>query len=473
MNKARILILDDEPEMLENLQRLLVADDHECHTLSDPHEFSDTMGSFRPDLVITDLRMPGLDGMEILSAALASDPTVPVILITGYATVASAVEAIQEGAFDYLAKPFTADQLSVVVQRAFRYRNLVLENENLREQMGGQTGTRIVGSSPPLVRLLDQIHRVAPTEANVLITGESGTGKELIARSIHQQSPRRDARFVPVDCAALPEGLLESELFGHEKGAFTGAVAQRKGLLAEADGGTIFLDEVSELTSPLQAKLLRVLEEREVRPVGSSKQVKVDIRIVAATNRDLETAVKQEVFREDLFYRLNVVHLRVPPLRSRAGDVLLLVKRFLDEFATAAQRPPPAVDPQVLDALSTYNWPGNVRQLRNLVEQIVALDADGHVTLSDLPPHIRFGDEESEEKRSKSIGYAHLNYAEAREAAIQEFRASYVKELLQAHQGNVSRAARAASVNRRTLHRWLAGIQGGRGQASKDTLDDG
>ena len=472
MSKARILILDDEPEMLENLQRLLAAEQHECRTLSDPSEFGNTMGTFRPDLVISDLRMPGIDGMEILSASLARDPTVPVILITGYATVASAVEAIQEGAFDYLAKPFTADQLSVVVQRAFRYRNLVIENEDLREKMGGSGGTRIVGTSPPLVRLLDQIQRVAPTEANVLITGESGTGKELIARSIHRQSLRRDARFVPVDCAALPEGLLESELFGHEKGAFTGAVASRNGLLVEADGGTVFLDEVGELTSPLQAKLLRVLEEREVRPVGSSKHVEVNIRIMAATNRDLEAAVKRGAFREDLFYRLNVVQLRVPPLRSRADDVLLLVKTFLDEFATAAGRPPLAVDPQVLDALSEYGWPGNVRQLRNLIEQIVALDADGHVTLSDLPPHIRFGEREIEGKQSESASYAHLDYAQAREAALLEFRASYVSELLQAHDGNVSRAARAAGVSRRTLHRWLAEIDGAKEGASTETVDD-
>jgi DNA-binding NtrC family response regulator len=471
MKNARILIVDDEPEMLENLDRLLSADGHLCTTLSDPHGFQDVLVEFKPDIVITDLRMPGIDGMGILATAHVQDSSLPIILITGYATVASALQAIQEGAFDYLSKPFTADQLTVVVQRALRFRQLVTENQSLREQMGKRMGTGIVGSSPPFVRLLDQIQRVAPTDANVLIAGESGTGKELIARSIHRHSPRRDAPFVPVDCAALPEGLLETELFGHVKGAFTGAVALRKGLLAEADGGTLFLDEVAEMSLPLQAKLLRVLEERQVRPVGASKHTAVDIRMVAATNRDLDAAVVEGTFREDLFYRLNVVQFRVPPLRARTGDVVLLVQRFLDEFASAAGRQPPTVTPQVWEALDAYEWPGNVRQLRNLVEQIVALDQDGQVTLSDLPPQVRFETAAPARTEPEPHGFLPLKYADAREAALQEFRATYVRGLLEAHQGNVSRAARTAGVSRRTLHRWLAEIEGGAVETGEEAED--
>jgi DNA-binding NtrC family response regulator len=473
MKKARILIVDDEPEMLENLDRLLSADGYQCTTLSDPLGFRELLAETRPDVVITDLRMPGVDGMEILATALADDSSLPIILITGYATVASALQAVQEGAFDYLSKPFTADQLSVVVQRALRFRRLVLENQGLREQMEERVGAGLVGSSPPFVRLLNQVQRVAPTDSNVLIAGESGTGKELIARSIHHNSPRHDAPFIPVDCAALPEGLLESELFGHLKGAFTGAVSERTGLLVEADGGTLFLDEVAEMSLPLQAKLLRVLEERQVRPVGSSKHIEVDIRMLAATNRDLEAAVEEGAFRKDLFYRLNVVQLTVPPLRARAGDVVLLVQRFLDEFASAAGQKAPTVAPQVWETLNAYEWPGNVRQLRNLVEQIVALDEDSQVTLSDLPPQIRFGTVAQASGEPETNSFLQSSYADAREAAIRKFRTTYVRELLQVHQGNVSRAARAAGVSRRTLHRWLAEIEGGTGETPDGVENDG
>jgi DNA-binding NtrC family response regulator len=379
------------------------------------------------------------------------------VLITAYATLSSAVQAIQRGAFDYLAKPFTADQLSVVVSRALRYRQLVVENETLRERLGG-ADVPIVGSSPPFLRLLDHVQRVAPTEANVLITGESGTGKELVARMLHRHSRRNGLPFVPVDCAALPEGLLESELFGHEKGAFTGAVAARDGLLTEAHGGTVFLDEIGDMTLPLQAKLLRVLEERKVRRVGSSKLKDVDVRVVAATNRDLEAAVADGSFRSDLFYRLNVVHLQIPPLRDRAGDVILLVQRFLDEFAGTSGKPSPAVSNDVWAVLAEYDWPGNVRQLRNLIEQIVALDADGRVTLSDLPPLMRFPHGDASHVPHGRSEWPH-DYEAAKEVAMREFRSGYVRELLNAFDGNVSRAAQAAGVSRRTLHRWIADLE--------------
>jgi len=461
MSETRVLIVDDEPEMLENLDRILSGEGYRCWTLSDPTRYRAVAPEVQPDVLISDIRMPSIDGMTLLTIARADDPKLPVILITGHASVSTAVQAIQEGAFDYLAKPFTADQLSVAVERAVRYRRLMVENEALREQVTTQSGPPVVGASAPFVRVLDQVQRVATTDANVLITGESGTGKELIARSIHDQSRRNKGPFVPVDCAALPEGLLESELFGHEKGAFTGAVAKRRGLLSEGNGGTVFLDEVGELTLPLQAKLLRVLEDRKVRPVGASNYLDIDVRIVAATNIDLQTAARDGGFREDLFYRLNVVHIKAPPLRTRRGDVPLLVNRFLEHFSGAADRDPPLISPEVWEALESYEWPGNVRQVKNLVERIVALDADGRVTLSDLPPEIRFSGIDGSQRSHQATAFGHLSYADAKDAALRSFQATYLQELLDAHDGNISRAADAAGVSRRTLHRWIAELDGG------------
>ncbi len=458
MSETRVLIVDDEPEMLENLDRLLSAEGYRCTTLQDPTLFHETLGETDPDIVISDVRMPQVDGLTILAQAQAEDPGLPVILITGYATVDSAIQAIGEGAFDYLAKPFTADQLSVVVKRAVRYRGLMLENQALRRQLDPDSLATIVGSSPRFVRLLDQAQRVAKTEANVLVVGESGTGKEVIARAIHAASNRRDRPFVPVDCAALPEGLLESELFGHEKGAFTGAVNRTKGLLTEGDRGTIFLDEVGELTPPLQAKLLRVLEDRSVRPVGATQYHGIDVRMIAATNRDLEAAVADGGFREDLFYRLNVVKLTVPPLRERNSDVLLLAEHFIESFSRKAGRSPPAVSSEVWEALESYAWPGNVRQLKNLVERVVALDSDGRVTLSDLPIEMRFG-RSAPPAPDLPAPISSVRYAEAREEALRRFQESYVTELLRLHGGNVSQAAEAAGVSRRTFHRWLAEVK--------------
>ncbi|MCA9737694.1 MAG: sigma-54-dependent Fis family transcriptional regulator, partial [Gemmatimonadetes bacterium] len=388
MKGSRILILDDEPEMLENLSRLLTGDGFVCHTRSSATGLEQELEEFRPAILISDLRMPGADGMEVLDRARAVDEGLPVILITGHATVSSAVAAIQKGAFDYLAKPFSADQLSVAVQRALRYRGLLIENESLRLRVGPTAVQRIVGESPAVRRIFAQIERVAPTEASVLITGESGTGKELLARAVHEASARRSGPFVPVDCAALPEGLLESELYGHEKGAFTGAVGRREGLIASANGGTLFLDEIGEMPLALQAKLLRALEERQVRSVGSSRYQPIDVRMIAATNVDLAEEVDRGSFRGDLYYRLNVVHFELPPLRERAGDVPLLVQRFVERFARESGRKLPHLEPGFLATLEAYAWPGNVRQLRNAIERAVILDQDGRLGVDDLPPEV-------------------------------------------------------------------------------------
>ena len=284
MERSRILVIDDEPAMLENCERLLTREGYACTTLSEPSRFRQVAAELEPDVIITDLRMPGTDGMTILAAGVADDPSRPIIVMTAFATVASAVAAVREGAFDYITKPFTADQLLVTVERAARFRGLSVENRSLRQQVARTTGNDgILGSSPVLARLLEQARKVAPTDANVLITGESGTGKELVARLIHTHSLRKDRPFIPVDCAAMPEGLLESELFGHERGAFTGAVQRKDGLLAKANGGTVFLDEIAELSTTLQSKLLRVIEQRQIRRIGDSRLIDLDIRIVAAT----------------------------------------------------------------------------------------------------------------------------------------------------------------------------------------------
>jgi len=325
----------------------------------------------------------------------------------------------------------------------------------LLERLEVQRITGIVGASDAIKEVMERVLQIAPVGSTVLVTGESGTGKELVARGIHDLSSRKHKPFIAVNVAALSETLLESELFGHEKGAFTGAVGRRKGLLVAADGGTIFLDEIGELTLPLQAKLLRTLEQGQVRPVGSSDIIDVDVRIVAATNRDLLEMTKEGQFREDLYYRLNVVNLEVPALRERPSDIPLLVQKFM--VAVAREGEPILILPEVWDVLESYSWPGNVRQLRNLVERVVALSADGKVTISDLPPEIRFS--------TYSMGAAHgstgegLPYAEAKEHALRDFHRRYLPILLNQNDGNVSRAAEAAEVSRRTMHRWLADLR--------------
>jgi len=443
--------------MLENCERLLSREGYTCTTLAEPLRFRQVAAEVDPDIIITDLRMPGADGLTILAAGVADDRTRPVILMTAFATVASAVAAVREGAFDYITKPFTADQLLVAVERAARYRRLTVENRTLRQQVElTQGGDGILGSSAVMQRLLEQAAKVAPTDANVLITGESGTGKELMALFMHAHSLRHAKPFVTVDCAAMPEGLLESELFGHERGAFTGAVQRTDGLLAKANGGTVFFDEIAELGTSLQSKLLRALEQRQIRRLGDSRLINLDIRVVAATNHDLEATVAAGLFREDLYYRLNVVHFNLPPLRTRHGDVRILMTAFLEEFAVTARRRPPEVTAEVWTILEQHPWPGNVRELRNTAQRLVVLDNDGRITAEDLDdalqPRIKL--------RSGEPASWPLSYSEAQDKALRDFRAAYVGRLLEVNGGNVSRAAVAAGVSRRTLHRWLAELNG-------------
>ena len=457
MDKARILVVDDELAMLENCERLLTRGGYACTTLAQPIRFREVMAVVHPDVVILDLRMPEVDGMTILTVALADDSAMPVIIMTAYATVASAVQAIREGAFDYITKPFTAEQFLIAVDRAVRHRELTVENRALREQVTCDAGFEMmIGSSPAFLQLQNRLRKVAPTNSNVLLCGESGTGKELVARSIHAHSPRNERQFVPVDCAAMPEGLLESELFGHERGAFTGAVGLQRGLLEDAKGGTVFLDEITQMSVGLQSKLLRALEGRQIRRLGGSTLIDVDIRLVAATNIDLDAAVAAGTFREDLYYRLNVVRLDLPPLREREGDITLLAQRFFAQFSATLDTAPPMVSPDVWQALEDYQWPGNVRELRNVIERLVVLDEEGRVTLADLPDAIR-----SPGTSLANVGTAPatLTYEGARGEAQQAFKVAYLKHLLEANEGNISQAARVAGVSRRTLHRWLAELR--------------
>ncbi len=452
MEGVKILIVDDEPAMLENCERLLTREGYNCRSLADPWEFRKVFAEIEPDVLLLDLRLPGTDGMTLLMVALAEDPALPVIMMTAYATVASAVHAIGEGAFDYLTKPFSREQLVVAVQRAIRHRTVSVENRMLREQVArGASDDEIVGSSTALQKLMDHARKVAPKNANVLITGESGTGKELMARYLHSHSTRSDGPFVPIDCAALPDGLLESELFGHERGAFTGADSRRTGLFENANGGTAFLDEITELGQPLQSKLLRVLEERQIRRLGSSTLIDIDVRIISATNADMESALSNGQFREDLYYRLNVVPLHLPPLRERRGDIVVLAQNFLAQYSAAEGTTPPKVSREAWDALESYAWPGNVRELKNLAQRMVVLDHDGRVTLADLPAALR----PEAMLSNEAPDTAQLPYEEAREEMLRQFQARYVRGLLERSNGNISEAARQAGLSRRTLHRWL------------------
>jgi DNA-binding NtrC family response regulator len=453
MKPGRILIVDDEPDVVANWTRILERDGHECVGATDAERALALLESGRPDVVLTDLAMPRVDGIAILARALTVDPDAAVVIVTGHGTVQSAVEAMRAGAFDYLLKPLPSnDALRLVVERAVARRRLVEENRRLRGSLSPQVGLdKIVGKSPAMVGVFQLVRKAARAEANILIQGESGTGKELVARAIHANSPRAPEVFVPVDCAALPENLLESELFGHERGAFTGADRAKPGMFEVADRGTLFMDEVGELPLALQAKLLRALQEREIRRIGGTKQIPVDVRLVSATNRDLAESVRKREFREDLFYRVNVIVIALPPLRERAGDVPLLAYHFLGRYGRNRERPLEAIDPDALAVLEGYAWPGNVRELQNVIERACALADGPTLGVRDLPEHVR-----GRGRPAAATPGQDLPLREAREAWLRTFTHEYLADLLRRHGGNISQAARTAGVDRKTLHRLLA-----------------
>jgi two-component system, NtrC family, response regulator len=382
-----ILIVDDEKNYLLVLKELLGEEGYEVVTAQSALEALDIFQEMELDLVITDMRMPGKSGMELLSALKEKDPHLPVIMMTAFATVEKAVEAMKKGAYDYIMKPFDNEVLIKTVAKALAMGRIIKENRLLSRELKEKSGpTDLIGNSFPMRQVRELILKVASTKATVLISGESGTGKELVARAIHFNSPRKDKPIVSVNCSALTETLLESELFGHEKGAFTGAVAQRKGRFETADGGTLFLDEIGEMSPSVQVTLLRVLQNREFERVGGNKTIKVDVRVITATNKILSEEVKRGHFRDDLYYRLNVVHIEVPPLRERKEDLPLLVRYFLERFAREMNKKEvPTLAPEVMDALLAYDWPGNIRELENMIERAVILNPGSVIRMEDLP----------------------------------------------------------------------------------------
>lgn len=377
----KILVVDDEQSLRDVLCIMLKRAGYAVTSAMDGEEAIELLNREIFDLVITDLRMPKIDGMQVLKAVKSASPETVVLIITAFATADSAVEAMKQGAYDYLTKPFQVDEVQLIIRNALEKRRLTTENMLLKREMASQTSfAQLIGQSEAMQKVFDVVRKVADSKSNVLICGESGTGKELVARAIHYNSVRSTLPFVAVNCSAVPETLLESELFGHMKGSFTGAISNKAGLFEIADGGTIFLDEIGDTTPTIQVKLLRVIQEREFRRVGGNQDIKVDVRVVAATNKDLEQAVADGSFREDLYYRLDVIPIRIPPLRMRTGDIPLLVDHFLERFAKESGKPKPIISPEAMHVLLGHEWRGNVRELENLIERVVAFSTERAVT---------------------------------------------------------------------------------------------
>ncbi len=449
MSKFRVAVLDDEKDMLENCRRILLSWGHQPIILEDPTAALETVAEEKPDVFITDIRMPGKSGMDVLAELKQAYPDLPVIVFTAYASVETAVEAIKAGAFDYIVKPFTIDSFRVVLDRALDRQRLQRENQELRAQLSHSFKLDcIIGSSPQMRKLAELIQKVGRTDANVLIQGESGTGKELVARCVHASSVRAKRSFVPLDCAAIPEPLMESELFGHQRGAFTGAVQNKPGLFETANGGTIFLDEIGEMPLSIQSKLLRVLQERTFRRVGSTELSKTDVRVVAATNRNLDTERKANRFREDLFFRLAVITIEVPPLRDRTGDIPMLADHFARQFAENSRLKFSRISAPAVEILENYSWPGNVRQLQNVMERAITLSSSDILTPEDLPDMVRQREVISVDRISRGLDFKH-----AKAKCVDAFERQYLMRLLEETTYNLSKVARLSGLNRRTIYR--------------------
>jgi two-component system response regulator HydG len=447
MRSARIVVVDDKLPMAETLADGLADHGYAARALGSGRDAMAAVHEGQVDVLVTDLRMPDLDGLSLLEQARAALPELPVIVMTAYGAIDSAVESIRKGAFHYLTKPFKLDELLVFVDRALADRELRREAEVLRrtlDQRHSMAG--LIGKSAAMQGVLSVIERIAATKVPVLITGETGTGKGAVARAIHGESVRSTGKFVSVNCAALPDQLLESELFGHAKGAFTGAVADRAGLFSEADGGTLLLDEIGEMSPALQAKLLHVLESSTVRPLGATREQAVDVRLLAATHRDLRQRIRERTFREDLLYRLEVVTIEIPPLRHRREDIPLLVEHF---FADARRRHPDSkvttFSRDALASLLDHRWPGNVRELAHVVERVVLLSGGPEVTPADLPPHIRDVPHEQQAEFTGDV------------MPIRELQRRYARWALDRNTGHKARTAADLGVDVKTLNRWLAG----------------
>lgn len=444
---GRVLIVDDDVEMTELTGVVLKKKGFGSVAVHSAADALVRLADEDFDAVLTDLTMPGMDGIALCERALALRPDLPVVVITAFGSLETAVAAIRAGAYDFVTKPVDNAVLALAVERAVKHHALRTELRRLQDVVSSRRPVQgLLGESPAMHAVTDLVGRVAGTDTTVLITGESGTGKEVVARAVHERSRRANGAFVAINCAAMPETLLESELFGHVKGAFTDARSARRGLFVQADGGTLFLDEVGELPVGLQPKLLRVLQEHTVRPVGADAEVKVDVRVVAATNRDLETAVEERRFREDLYYRLNVINIALPPLRSRGSDILLLARHFMARFATQAGRTITTLAPEAGQRLMDYAWPGNVRELQNAMERAVALARFDQVTVADLP-------EKVQQYRRSYVLVASDDPAEL--VPLEEVERRYILRVLEAVGGNKSLAAQTLRLDRKTLYRKL------------------
>jgi DNA-binding NtrC family response regulator len=443
----RILIIDDDRSLCEVLESELRRREFEVTWVTDPHAAIALFEREDFGLAITDVNMAGMSGVELCKQLVGRREDMPVIVITAYANMETAIAAIRAGAYDFVTKPFDMDELALTIERALRHRALREEVKRLRKEVdSSQRFEELLGSSPPMMKMRELVTRVADTETTVLITGESGTGKELVAKALHTKSGRREGPFVAINCAAMPENLLESELFGHVKGAFTDARTARPGLFIKASRGTLFLDEIGDMPAGMQAKLLRALQERTVRPVGGDQEQPFDTRILAATNRDLETEVEEKRFREDLFYRINVVRTHVPPLRARGSDILLLAQHFLERYATQSRRAVLGMTSVAADKLLTYPWPGNVRELQNCIERAVALAQFDQIGVDDLPEKIR-------DYKTVRINIESNDPAEL--LPMEEVERRYILKVLEAVGGNKTLAAQVLGFDRRTLYRKL------------------
>ena len=445
--RASILIVEDDAAMREMLREALEDDGYAVETASNGRAGVERVKTGGIDLVVSDVKMPEIDGLDMLREIKAVSPSPYVITITAFGSIDTAIRAVKLGAFDYITKPFEVDQLILSVEKALAERELRSEVARLRDEVSrSYRFDNMIGKSAAMQEVFDLVRRVAGSPASVLVTGESGTGKELVAKAIHFNSPRKTRPFVAVNCAAIPDTLLESELFGYKRGAFTDARTDRAGLLVEAEGGTIFLDEIAELSPALQAKLLRVLQEREIRPLGASRAERVDVRVIAATNKELEARLKDGSFREDLYYRLNVIQIHLPPLRDRAEDLLPLAEHFLAASAGRAGKEIKGFHEVAKKALLAHRWPGNVRELENVIERAVALAETSSVRVDDLPAAVR-------ERRGAEQDT--LALALARELSLGDLEREYIQRVLAAEGGNKTRAAQRLGLDRKTLYRKL------------------
>ena len=444
MASQRIMLIDNEEGLCRMMEAILKDQGYTVKSFTRPVQAVAEFSAGDYDLIISDIKMPEMDGLEVLQHIRNRDPEVPVIMITAYATVEMSIQALRRGAYDMLTKPFEPDELTYRVKNALQHQELVVENRELREELSGQFSfDDIIGSSAAINAVLERVGKVAVRDTSVLITGESGTGKELVAQAIHHNSARKHHRFVAVNCGALPENILESELFGYRKGAFTGALEDRKGLLEAANGGTLFLDEVGNLPINMQKTLLRFLQEQEFRRLGETKPTKVDVRIISATNSDRAGELDDGTFREDLFYRLNVINLHLPPLRERQEDIPLLAAHFIrqqnDKFGTEFK----GLTPEAMEAMRCYEWPGNIRQMRNVIEASMAISSGNYIGLPELSQLIKT------DKVTPTTEQSDYN------SALSSFETEYLTSLLRKHAGNVEEAAAEAGMNMATIYRKL------------------